>query len=136
MRYRKNVGFETTAVAMSKIAFAATMAARMARRQSRDCPFCDSAATRPIGREKLLQQMRECQDCHLRYRWPKAEPAAALAYYEGAYEGGHATDLPDAATLAAARRTGWRGTPWDSGNRVACVAWLAGAAGATRDVHT
>lgn len=93
---------------MSKIAFAATMAARMARRQSRDCPFCDSAATRLIGREKLSLQMRERQDCHLRYRWPKDEPASALAYSEGAYEGCRATDLPDAATLAAARRqSGW-----------------------------
>ena len=108
MRYRKNVGFETTAVAMSKIVFAATMAARMARRQPRDCPFCDSAATRLIGREKLLLQKRECQDCHRRYRWPRDEPASAPAFYEGAYEGGHATDLPDAVTQAAARRqSGW-----------------------------
>jgi len=121
----KTSGWKPRVLAMSKIAFAATMVARMARRQSRDCPFCDSAATRLVGREKILLQMRECQHCHLRYRWPKDEPAPALAYYEGGYEGGHVTDLPDAATLAAARRNGWRGTPWDFGDKVAYVTRLA-----------
>lgn len=82
------------------------MVARMARHQLREFPFCNSAATQLVGHEKVLPQMREYQDCHQRYRWPKDEPAPTGAYYEGGYEGGYVTDLPAAPTLVAALRHG------------------------------
>lgn len=93
---------------MLKIAFAASMAARMARHRSRDCPVCNSAATQWVGHEKALPQMREYQDCHRRYRWPEDEPAPTWAWYEGGYEG-HVSDLPDAPILVAALRHGGSG---------------------------
>ena len=98
---------------MSRLTFGLTALARIARGQPRTCPFCDGTDSTVIGREKLILELRQCNACFLKFRYPKDEPVAARAYYEGDYQGGHVTDLPGDDELAGARAQGYRGSQWD-----------------------
>tara|TARA_Y100001936_G_scaffold254181_1_gene326741 strand:- start:11328 stop:12212 length:885 start_codon:yes stop_codon:yes gene_type:complete len=86
--------------------------------QPKSCPYCDSKNATVMGREKLLIQLRECSECGLRFRYPKDEPEAAREYYEQSYEGGHVTDLPDSATLEAARSNNFVDSRWDFADKI------------------
>ena len=105
----------------SHIRFAVRMLGCIASGQPVTCPYCGSRSAAVLGRKKLLLQLRECGECGLRYRYPKDEPTAARRYYELHYEGGAATELPEAAALNNARSQNFAGSPWDFSDKVDMV---------------
>jgi 2-polyprenyl-3-methyl-5-hydroxy-6-metoxy-1,4-benzoquinol methylase len=53
--------------------------------QSKSCPYCGSKATRRIGSNAHISQVRECSDCLLMYRWPKQTERFNKVFYQFSY---------------------------------------------------
>src|SRR5258706_10845131 len=73
------------------------------------CPNCGSRRFVKMDAKAILIELRECQDCRLFYRFPTDSVEDNRAFYQKAYKQGVTTDLPDAATLARLKETGFTG---------------------------
>lgn len=104
-----------------RLAFALQLVQGRLNGADRLCPYCGSPEARRLYRRHLLMDVLRCHNCGLRYRYPKATPAANEAYYQRRYEEFETstlTQLPDrteARTMAAA---GFAGTAWDESERL------------------
>lgn len=62
--------------------------------RDKSCPYCNSMNVRYLGRKVILKLYR-CEDCGLRYRYPKDSPGQSLGFYNCEYSSGAVTYLPD-----------------------------------------
>jgi 2-polyprenyl-3-methyl-5-hydroxy-6-metoxy-1,4-benzoquinol methylase len=61
--------------------------------QDTRCPHCGSLSTKTIGRKWALLQARCCQDCALKFRWPKDSTAFNRSFYQERYKESTVTDV-------------------------------------------
>jgi 2-polyprenyl-3-methyl-5-hydroxy-6-metoxy-1,4-benzoquinol methylase len=88
------------------------------------CPYCESPMVEPLHRRYLVLEVRQCGVCGLMFRYPKAEPQQATAYYDSQYddfEQGCGTTLPAPAEVERLKREGFGGTAWDASARLDLV---------------
>lgn len=83
----------------NRISFGLRMARKTAARQPMDCPYCGHDGTRLVAIKKVLLQLRECERCHLNFRYPKDNWVENFDYYQEEYEQQRVTDLPPEADL-------------------------------------
>ena len=90
---------------------------------NKNCPFCGSADTVLVQRRRIILQLRRCQACGLRFRWPKETESFAQAYYQDAYkeENNCTTELPDAATLRELIANNFAGSQRDLQQQIAVL---------------
>lgn len=72
-------------------------------------PNCGSARFARMDTKAVVTELRECQDCHLYYRFPTDSVEDNRSFYQHAYKQGFTTDLPDDATLAHLKSTKFTG---------------------------
>ena len=87
--------------------------------QCHGCPYCESRYFHRLQRKWLLIEARQCMHCGLVYRWPLDVPGSTRAFYESAYEGQQATDLPSPDEVPALVERGFAGSDYDKSGRVA-----------------
>jgi SAM-dependent methyltransferase len=113
---------------MARLAFALRMATQRWSSDSALCPYCDSCFAERLQRKWLLIEARRCLYCGLIFRWPTDPAEANRKFYENAYDGQQATDVPDAASVAAMASGGFGATAWDRVDRVRFLQKALGAA--------
>src|ERR1700722_10212432 len=64
------------------------------QRSDRSCPSCTSLRVGTVRRKFLVTALLECQNCGLRFRFPKDTDTRSRHFYQGDYEQGFTTDLP------------------------------------------
>jgi 2-polyprenyl-3-methyl-5-hydroxy-6-metoxy-1,4-benzoquinol methylase len=82
-----------------KTVFSSNMLKKWLAGQSKACPYCRSQNTKTLARKQVLLELRECQECHLTYRYPKDDPSDNFEYYQQNYRQELVTDLPSEADL-------------------------------------
>jgi SAM-dependent methyltransferase len=93
--------------------------------QPRACPHCGERSALPLlGRKKLVQEVRQCRNCLLIFRWPCDTPEESESYYESVYASGAVTDLPSESELAKLLQDGFRGGPLDFSEKIAALKTL------------
>lgn len=92
----------------------------------RRCPYCASGHTVPVGRKHLILQLRECENCGLKYRYPKDAPVAAWHYYQRSYQEPTVTDLPSLAELSVLRDRDFVGSRFDKTEKVELLVDILG----------
>ena len=103
---------------VARVEFALEMLrARLAPERLR-CPYCESSLHSRLQRKWLLIELRQCAHCGLLFRYPIDLETERRAFYEGAYEGQQATDLPSPAQLQALVAENFRGSPLDKSARI------------------
>lgn len=81
--------------------------------QNRVCPSCGAYEWHTVDRKGFHDLLR-CDRCDLLYRWPYETPKEMKHFYQRTYrQAGLTTDLPDATTLKALMKTGFRGSAKD-----------------------
>lgn len=80
----------------------------------KDCPYCNNASTKLVDRKNFILQVRECQGCGLRFRWPKETESFQEKFYQKQYqETGFTTELPEHAVLEKFKAANFAGSPKD-----------------------
>lgn len=89
-------------------------------RQDRQCPHCESANTRLLGKKYLIVQLRKCDDCQLCYRWPKDRAEDNYHFYNSSYAepNGMTTNLLDRSTLDSQLATSFSDADRDFGFKI------------------
>ena len=64
------------------------------RNSDRSCPSCTSLQVGTVRRKFLVTALLECQNCGLRFRFPKDTANRSRHFYQGEYEQGFTTDVP------------------------------------------
>ena len=114
---------------MARLSFALRMAKDRWKEERALCPYCESRFSIRLQRKWLLIEARQCTHCGLIYRWP-ADPAhGARDYYESAYEGQQATDVPERVILDRLVAENFTASPYDKRDRVAFLKRTLGPAG-------
>jgi len=91
------------------------------------CPHCASIDTRVVKRKYRVVRVRECARCLLRFTDPIYQPWWQSDFYGAHYsEGDLTTEVPDAATLAQLRASGYAATNKCFALRIAALAAWAG----------
>lgn len=67
--------------------------------QSSDCPYCGCRSTALLERKRLVLQLRECQRCKLKFRFPKDSFAENKRMYRSGYRLSGRLDLPSASEV-------------------------------------
>ena len=91
-----------------KIDFALKMLRKRLQGQSTACPYCTSERTTRLQRKQILLELRECQECKLRFRYPKDDVVDNFDYYQESYQQHTVTDLPSEAELEGHIRENFR----------------------------
>ena len=91
-----------------KIDFALKMIRKRLLRQPTTCPYCKSGKTILLQRKQILLELRECQECRLRFRYPKDDVIENFDYYQDDYQQQTVTDLPSDAELEGHIRDNFR----------------------------
>ena len=103
---------------MARLEFALRMIlARFDRRRSL-CPYCACSLSVFVRRKKFFIEARKCLSCDLVYRWPIDNPTEAKYFYEHAYKGQQATEMPDREALKGLTGKEFKDTKWDKGHRL------------------
>lgn len=77
------------------------------------CPSCQCHVSTTVDR-KFFHSLKECQECHLVFRYPTESAPVMAAFYQQAYaEPGITTELPDSATLNHLLKTNFQGSAKD-----------------------
>lgn len=79
---------------MGKAAFLWRTLYKYACLQSPKCPFCEGERTQVIGRKHVVLQLRRCNACALKFRYPTDKASEAAQYYQKRYRQENVTDLP------------------------------------------
>ncbi|HUA00440.1 MAG TPA: class I SAM-dependent methyltransferase [Candidatus Aquilonibacter sp.] len=95
------------------VAYLRHSAWRRLARSDKACPACAALDTRFIKRKHLVTELRECQSCYLRFRWPKDSADEAHHFYQKDYSQGFTTDCPSDERLATLLATDFRSTEKD-----------------------
>lgn len=103
---------------MARLSFAWRMARQRWSSESALCPYCNSRFAERLQRKWLLIEARRCWYCGLIYRWPTNSAGASRQFYETAYDGQQATDVPDRVAAAKLAASGFSGTAWHRGDRM------------------
>lgn len=112
-----------------RLRFGLQLMSRRIAGADRRCPYCRSRETRALHRRCLILEVRQCADCGLMFRFPKAERGAANQYYQGDYddfERGLVTKLPEPEQARIMVSEGFANTPWDARERLDLVVKIAG----------
>src|ERR1700676_1831543 len=89
------------------------------------CPYCTSQETRLAARKFVGIELRKCEDCGLRFLWPKQTPEFSEKFYQSAYkESAYTTDLPDTKTLDKYISSGFIGSPKDFSSSIGVLKGL------------
>jgi SAM-dependent methyltransferase len=106
---------------MARIAFLLSTLGHYLRLQPRTCPYCGSSASEPLGRKKLLLELRRCRQCQLMWRYPKNAPEVNTTFYQKDYIEGMITEFPDALTLSEWMAHDFVGTDKDLSEKIRIV---------------
>jgi len=90
-------------------------------RQDTSCPCCGSADTVLVKRKFLVTTLRECGQCHLRFRWPKDDEQINRMFYQEAYKEGFTSDCPSDEALRELLAAGFAGHEKDYSHYVAVL---------------
>lgn len=118
---------------MARVGFALEMLKARLDPERRLCPYCQSRHSSLLQRKWLVIQARQCAYCGLIFRWPTDRGVSTRAFYESAYEGQQATDVPGADELEALVRAGFRGSQYDKSHRVRFLSAVGLATGSLLD---
>jgi 2-polyprenyl-3-methyl-5-hydroxy-6-metoxy-1,4-benzoquinol methylase len=89
------------------------------------CPYCNSQMTRLDARKCIVLELRQCDNCGLRFRWPKQTTEFSEKFYQSSYkEGTYTTDLPDKETLDKYIASGFVGSPKDFSSSIGVLKGL------------
>lgn len=102
---------------MARLAFAWRMIWERWLPERALCPYCGSRFYHFLQRKRLLIQARKCAYCGLIYRWPTDAPGGTRAFYEKAYDGQQATNVPDPKRVQELVSIDFRGTQYDKSER-------------------
>jgi SAM-dependent methyltransferase len=97
------------------------MALARVKRGHDKCPYCQSCLHQRLQRKWLLIEARKCAFCGLIFRYPTDAAEAAASFYEGEYEGQHATDVPGAQEVERLTADNFAGTPYDKSHRIEVI---------------
>jgi len=84
----------------------------------RSCAYCGSSKTRAVGTKHWILQLRECDDCGLKYRFPKDGIGCSRRFYENDYDEPSVTDVPAPDELRRLAERGFQGSHFDKSEKV------------------
>ena len=95
----------------SAVAFIAWVLLQRALRQPRTCPHCGSSRTTALGRRLLVLTLIRCEDCLLKFRYPKQEEGWNEWFYQRTDTSGD--ELPSIPMVRSIMNSGFTGTKYD-----------------------
>lgn len=94
------------------------LAGRFISFRDRACPYCESTKTHAVGLKHIILQLRICEECGLRYRFPKDNPYRAVSFYQDAYREPTVTDLPALEEVPRLVARGFKGSCFEKSDKV------------------
>lgn len=95
----------------SAAAFIAWAVSQRALRQPHTCPHCGSSRTTTLGRRLLVLSLMRCEDCLLKFRYPKQEEGWNEWFYQRTDTSGD--ELPSVPVLLSLLDHRFAGTKYD-----------------------
>lgn len=96
----------------SAVVFTAWAVFQRALRQPRTCPYCGSSRTTALGRRLLALTLMRCEECHLKFRYPKQDERWSEWFYQRTDTSGD--ELPDVQVVRNLTNQRFAGTNYDA----------------------
>ena len=97
----------------SAVAFIAWAVLQRALRQPRTCPHCGSSRTTALWRRLLVLTLMRCEECLLKFRYPKQEEGWSEWFYQQRTDTS-GDDLPDVQVVRSLMNNRFAGTNYDA----------------------
>lgn len=100
----------------SAVAFIAWAVRQRALRQPRTCPYCGSSRTVALGRRAFVLTLMRCEECLLKFRYPKQMDGWSEWFYQRTDTSGD--ELPDVQVVRNLTNQRFAGTKYDVGRLI------------------